>query len=431
MTQYYPGLLAWAVVLALGMRRAWKSRAAAWAGAVMILGLLLSLGLEGWLGFPFNRRPSLALNLFHMGFCLLAGLSFQAVSAGLAGTREQIRSWLKAVGAAGLVLAAGTAALSIRSGQAGLILLPLGAMLAGAWVFWRLRRWPALAWTSLSLVLAVELAGLAWPGLAAVKHDFYQPSATALFLKPRQGDLRLLVSPSVQEQGSVMGKTPEDACGLYKDWLQANTPAAAGLRDANGYDPLAPAPVVDWLNLAAFPIFNDRPSVPALLGVGTLVDWDGNSANQRVALRRLTGSIRAVLVPTDRAKELLVLSAEGVKDPSLKAKVEGLQRLAVKYTVTLHEPYPERVDLDLDLPHPAGWLFLNDTFYPGWNARANGRPVPILRALHAFRAVPVAETDRGVVMSYEPASFWAGLWLAAMAWAGLIGWAAWRARMKS
>jgi hypothetical protein len=56
-------------------------------------------------------------------------------------------------------------------------------------------------------------------------------------------------------------------------------------------------------------------------------------------------------------------------------------------------------------------LMLTDIYFPGWTARVDGRPVPIVRANYLFRAVPVPAGTHSVVFSYEPMSvtFGAGI----------------------
>lgn len=83
----------------------------------------------------------------------------------------------------------------------------------------------------------------------------------------------------------------------------------------------------------------------------------------------------------------------------------------------------EEVTLEVTAPAPR-WLVLSDLYYPGWEARLDGQPVPILRANHAFRAVRVPAGRHRVQFAYHPASVRAGaavslatlLALAALAW---------------
>jgi len=52
-----------------------------------------------------------------------------------------------------------------------------------------------------------------------------------------------------------------------------------------------------------------------------------------------------------------------------------------------------------------GFLFLSDTYYPGWKAYVDDRETTIYRANYAFRAVPVPEGKHTVKFRYEPESF--------------------------
>jgi hypothetical protein len=65
----------------------------------------------------------------------------------------------------------------------------------------------------------------------------------------------------------------------------------------------------------------------------------------------------------------------------------------------------------------AGLLVVTDTFFPGWHARLDGAPVPIVRADFAFRAVHVPAGRHRVELRYSPASFHLGL---AVAGASLV-----------
>ncbi len=65
---------------------------------------------------------------------------------------------------------------------------------------------------------------------------------------------------------------------------------------------------------------------------------------------------------------------------------------------------PNRVTIEAGLRNP-GYLVLSDVFYPGWEVRINGEPGTILRANHAFRAVPLNAGRYRVCFSYRPRSF--------------------------
>ena len=68
----------------------------------------------------------------------------------------------------------------------------------------------------------------------------------------------------------------------------------------------------------------------------------------------------------------------------------------------------ERVRCEVSAAVP-GFVVLLDTYYPGWTAYLDGRPVPMLRANFAFRAIEVPEGTHQIEFRYFPWSFFAGL----------------------
>ena len=68
----------------------------------------------------------------------------------------------------------------------------------------------------------------------------------------------------------------------------------------------------------------------------------------------------------------------------------------------------DRVDFRVTTQNGA-YLFLSDTFFPGWKVSINGKLGKILRADSIFRAVEVPPGDSHIEMIYSPGSFKAGL----------------------
>ena len=63
----------------------------------------------------------------------------------------------------------------------------------------------------------------------------------------------------------------------------------------------------------------------------------------------------------------------------------------------------DRVTLDVDTPR-TGLVVLHDVFYPGWTARVDGVPAPVLRADLLFRGVEVAAGHHTVEFAFHPLS---------------------------
>jgi hypothetical protein len=105
------------------------------------------------------------------------------------------------------------------------------------------------------------------------------------------------------------------------------------------------------------------------------------------ALRRMT---------SDAFDPLGELVVEG--EPPWTATAAGV---AFPAEIVLYDP--RRIELRTDAPVP-GYLFLGDSYYPGWSATVDGRPSGIVAADIAFRAVRVPAGAHTVVMRYEPLS---------------------------
>jgi hypothetical protein len=102
----------------------------------------------------------------------------------------------------------------------------------------------------------------------------------------------------------------------------------------------------------------------------------------------------------DLRQELIVLG----KIPQLKA----LPAIPGKVELVKYEP--NNVVLNCKTAQEA-FLYVSDTFYPGWRAYVDGQRTDILRADLAFRAVKVPPGEHTILFRYVPISFYAGLGL--------------------
>jgi hypothetical protein len=93
-----------------------------------------------------------------------------------------------------------------------------------------------------------------------------------------------------------------------------------------------------------------------------------------------------------------------VEDPDRPLPADA----TVSGTARIVEDLPERVVIDVDAATPA-YLFLADTFDPGWSATVDGQPAPVRPAYVAFRAVFLSAGKHTVVFTYRPAGFDLGL----------------------
>jgi hypothetical protein len=84
---------------------------------------------------------------------------------------------------------------------------------------------------------------------------------------------------------------------------------------------------------------------------------------------------------------------------------------------------PERIDLVLDRPAPAGSaLLVSENYYPGWEALVDGRAVPTGRAQYTLIGVVLPPGARSVQLSFRSAVFERGkmITLASLATATIL-----------
>jgi hypothetical protein len=160
-------------------------------------------------------------------------------------------------------------------------------------------------------------------------------------------------------------------------------------------EPLATEPPAGWQRLAVGQIpaeFARRGQSPAAIAFAVY-------ENQRVLPRAfVVGQVRE---SRDRGEVELLRTIDPRSEILLARDVLPIGPRAVFRPATLIEDEPDRVVIDAAASGP-GYLFVSDTWYPGWRAEVDGQPVPVLRANIAFRAVPISGGNHRVVFRYEP-----------------------------
>ena len=79
-----------------------------------------------------------------------------------------------------------------------------------------------------------------------------------------------------------------------------------------------------------------------------------------------------------------------------------------------------RIDLRTHSREPA-FLVLSDTYYQGWQATVDGRPVTIYRSNYVSRGVALPSGDHVVTFSFRPVSFTVGLVISLLAFLFIVG----------
>jgi hypothetical protein len=123
------------------------------------------------------------------------------------------------------------------------------------------------------------------------------------------------------------------------------------------------------------------------------------------ALVELAGAAPRVYLATDArhaedAADAARLAGAADFVPGATVAVEGPARRAAGACVLASDRI-ERLELRCQASAPT-YAVVADTFFPGWSARVDGEPAPILRANATQRAVPVPAGASEVVLSYRP-----------------------------
>jgi hypothetical protein len=129
--------------------------------------------------------------------------------------------------------------------------------------------------------------------------------------------------------------------------------------------------------------------------------------------------------------EAIGLLASGALDPRREVALpEGAPRAPLsgfRAETRITEMSPDRVRVETRLSDD-GFVVAVDTYDPGWRTSVDGRPVRLLRANVAFRAVPVPAGNHVVEMSYRPPTVAWGLGISIL---GLLLAAALTLRLRS
>jgi hypothetical protein len=124
------------------------------------------------------------------------------------------------------------------------------------------------------------------------------------------------------------------------------------------------------------------------------------------ALARL-GASQDYLVISGKDEGAEAGSSAAVRQPAL-SEVEGARDLS-----------PNAVEVTLSAG--GGYLFLADSYAPGWHTYAEGKALRVMPADVTFRVVAVPRPAKEVVFRYEPASFRVGLFVSLVTLAVALG----------
>jgi uncharacterized membrane protein YfhO len=88
--------------------------------------------------------------------------------------------------------------------------------------------------------------------------------------------------------------------------------------------------------------------------------------------------------------------------------------------VITHAIGPNEITVRID-SNANGWVFLADSWYPGWQVYVDGKREDQYHANFLFRAIPVSAGIHDVKWVYQPLTFRAGVFISILSSVFLIG----------
>ena len=448
-TEYprYAGILVVVAAVASFAARRPAARAAWFFAGATFLGLIVSLGshlgpvyrllhetLPFWSRF---RVPAAAQIVPQLGLALLSARLFAAPEPG--GAPRAPRVALIAAGiAAALALLAGFAlwlgplagayaaaasaarpalekAVALATAhRAGLdLIVRIGVLAAGVALFALRTRWRGIAAVLLPLVLVVDLGSVVKPVLARASGPAAILNSTPMPELARIGAAESHVRvasarPPVANAPGRAGLEPQ-AEFLINDWIRWRARALGGGHSAApgvwrlGGELLRSFPALEALGVVYV-------SLPPAAGFDPALFEKVRETGDEVVCRLRGAPGRLFAVPSviasgnDVAAVQLMTSARF--DPraaavTTEAEAAGDYPGSARADLRWIEDEPDRVSFEVEAPDRA-FVVLADTFFPGWSARVDDRPVPLHRVNQLTRGVAVPAGRHRVTMRYVP-----------------------------
>jgi hypothetical protein len=262
-------------------------------------------------------------------------------------------------------------------------------------------------------------------------------SALKMKPQPAPGESRVMVSP--QAAGEFIGfaaRNPKNNFLAKRLGYCANCNLLDGVPKVDGFFSLTPRETDDVLSLfytttnADFLPLEDFLGVSHITAPGEMFKWQARptflpfiTAGQKPVYLDGPGTLRALTQPDFDGAKIVYLPPEA--RPQVAATNQARVRM-ISSSFTR-----QQINVEVESPRPTLVIFAQ-TWYPAWQATVDGQPAPLLRANHAFQAVPVPSGRHGVRLEYADRSFKLGAVISMVIWFGcLMGLRLTRARPPS
>jgi hypothetical protein len=134
------------------------------------------------------------------------------------------------------------------------------------------------------------------------------------------------------------------------------------------------------------------------------------TVSQAVVVPDETAALAALQEHAAELDRLVILEPTGQSQPP------PLDSLPVEPAVITVQAYaPNQIRLTAEMAAP-GYLVVADSYYPGWQARIDGRATTIYRANSVVRAVYVPAGQHEITFVFRPLDFYLGAAVSGLAW---------------
>ena len=445
---------------ALALAAKWRRRralpfAAAAAGfALLALGAhfppaawALTHGPLAWFRYP-------AKYFLLTAYCasVLAGLGLDRLAAAARRDRPRAAAIALVLAALFVTLAVGPWLLRLLRAREGMpagltwFLLALACLATVRWALPRSSdrgRWAARAYAGIALAELAAANLYLFPQVWLSADRLARPSALAAVLeRPVSG--RLSVDPQEAHPASDADSSREALARFVEESRDRLVPlrfVEEDLRAFEGYEPPVPRLAEELRALDARGVFDlvgvrfyVRLGPPPFEGLEELARGPRGSP---VVYRAPNPMPRAFVVQQARVADegqtraALVDPAQPARTTAYLASGEPLDEKECQGSnVRFLRDEARHIELEVD-SCGKGVLVVTDAWFPGWTATVDGKPVEILRADLALRAVPVPSGPSRVRMDYLPASFTLGAGVSGLALLALLGLSGARLRKPS
>ena len=284
---------------------------------------------------------------------------------------------------------------------------------------------------AVALFIVLDLLVMNFGLVPAGDLDLYDPSPTSGLVKALTDGGRLFVSGDSEYFLKFVRFFRFDTFYPGEDWLNlrathlSNSNMLEDIATIRNFDPLTPARFADWLEMLDEASPQGYSVMMKLMNVTVAETLSIDSPNG-IQFEKETGrwffwaSCSRVVKSRNDARELIL---KGEIDLENEVILEGpvgttnnvclpqeiqTDKSSQRFLEILDAHNPNRIDIRAISDSPA-WLVISDVWYPGWQARLDGKVVPIYRANYLFRAVHIPSGDHDLIFTYQPLSFWIGL----------------------